>query len=226
MKKSLIYLLAAIIIVFTQCGGPDGDGSGTSDKQKNVENGDGSTSGDDVDDGKIKELNKYERGDLTRESRQDIFDDQGNRIERTETVFDKYGEPLFKRKYAYKYDKKGNQIYQDYTEISIEGKLRTHSENHKKFDKLGQIIEMVSIVYDENKVETSWLRNTYKYNSYGRMTEEIQHGKNGNPRIKSEKFFEGEALVKESYTYYNPDGTVKEVKTLEFNKDGGVVKSY
>jgi len=168
---------------------------------------------------------KHERGAKRRETIQDKFDDNGNMIERTDKMFDKFGEVIKKNRYTYKYDDAGRRIEQGYSATTEHDEPIMSNVNFLKYNEKGWKIENVFISYDENGDEIRWVKNEFKYNSDGRIIEDVSYNKEGIRELMVEYNIVDGMMVSEYFTNYNKNGEPIKKKTITYDKIGTVTSS-
>lgn len=166
---------------------------------------------------------KFERGAKRRETIEDKFDDNGNMIERTDKMFNKYGEVMKKNRYTYKYDEAGRRIEQWYYATEENGNPIMSNVNHLKYNEKGWKVENTFISYDADGNEVRWARNEFGYNNDGRIIQDITYNKEGIKQLKVNYNIIDGMLVSEYFTHYDDLGEPITKKTLEYNETGKVI---
>ncbi len=168
---------------------------------------------------------KFERGQKRRETIQDKFDDNGNMIERTDKMFNEYGEVMKKNRYTYKYDDAGRRIEQWYYAVTDNDEPIMSYVNYLKYNQKGWKIENIYISYDEDGNEIRWAKNDFKFNNDGRIIEDITSNKDGLKQLKVNYNIVDDQLVSENFTDYDENGKPLTKKTLSYNEFGTVIGS-
>lgn len=166
---------------------------------------------------------KHERGRKRRESIKDKFDDFGNLIERTDNMYDKFGNIKRKNKYTYKYDDSGNRIEQWFYAIAPNGAPIMSNVNHAKYNRKGFKTENIFISYDKNGKEANWAKNVYVYNKDNRVIEDTRINKDGYKVSGVKYIIEDDLLKREEFLKYNPDGSISETKTIIYDEQGNII---
>ena len=227
-------LILALIAIFI--GGCSGEGSQDSDKQQKslikppakTNNTKPARQAPNPDLGKKAKpgfTNKFERGKKRRETIQDKYDDNGNMIERTDIMFNKYGEVQKKNRYTYKYDDAGRRIEQWYYATTDNDESIMSYVNNLKYNQRGWKIENIFISYGEDGNEIRWARNEFKYNNEGRIIEDITLNKEGLKQLKVNYNIVDGMLVSENFTDYDENGEPLTKKTLTYDEFGTVTNS-
>lgn len=166
---------------------------------------------------------KFERGAKRRETIQDKFDDNGNMIERTDKMFDKFGEVMKKNRYTYKYDDAGRRIEQWYYATTDNDEPIMSNVNYLKYNEKGWKIENTFISYDADGNEIRWARNEFSYNNDGRIIQDITFNKEGLKQLKVNYNIVDGMLVSENFTDYDENGEPITKKTISYNETGKVI---
>jgi len=166
---------------------------------------------------------KIERGQKRRETIKDKFDDNGNMIERTDVMFNKYGEVMKKNRYTYKYDNAGRRLEQWYYATEDNGDPIMSNVNYLKYNENGWKIENIFISYDADGNEVRWAKNEFAYNNDGRIIQDISLDKQGIKLLKVNYNIVDGMLVSENFTYYNDKGEALTKKTISYNEVGTVI---
>jgi hypothetical protein len=166
---------------------------------------------------------KFERGQKRRETIKDKFDDSGNLIERTDKMFNKFGEVVKKNRYTYKYDDAGRRIEQWYYATTDNGEPIMSNVNYIKYNDKGWKIENIFISYDAEGKETRWVKNEFKHNSDGRIIEDITYDKQGHKQLKVNYNIVNDMLVSENFTKYDENGEPVTKTTISYDKTGTVI---
>lgn len=155
-----------------------------------------------------------------RESVQVVKDEKGQIIERKDDNFDQEGNVSMHNRYTYKYDEAGNMIEQRFYSHRPDGEQTANTVNFTKWNAQKLKTENLYIVYDANGKEVSRQKNTFKYNQYGQCTEDQSFDSNNKPVLKVEYIYQQGQLRGEKYTYYNPDGSVKNKESYQYDERG------
>jgi hydroxymethylpyrimidine pyrophosphatase-like HAD family hydrolase len=166
---------------------------------------------------------KFERGAKRRETIRDKFDDNGNMIERTDKMFNKYGEVMKKNRYTYKYDDAGRRIEQWYYATEDNGAPIMSNVNYLKYNEKGWKIENLFISYGAEGEELRWVRNEFSYNNDGRIIEDVTFDKEGIRQFKVNYNIVDGFLVSENFTYYDENGEPITKKTISYDEVGTVI---
>jgi len=166
---------------------------------------------------------KFERGAKRRETIRDKFDDNGNMIERTDKMFNKFGEVMKRNRYTYKYDDAGRRIEQWYYATKDNGDPIMSNVNYLKYNDKGWKIENIFISYDADGNEARWARNEFAYNNNGRIIEDITFDKEGRKLLKVNYNIVDGFLVSENFTYYDDNGEPTTKKTISYDEVGTVI---
>jgi hypothetical protein len=166
---------------------------------------------------------KIERGQKRRETIKDTYDDNGNMIERSDKMFNKYGEVMKKNRYTYKYDDAGRRIEQWYYATEDNDAPIMSNVNYLKYNEHGWKIENIFISYDADGNEVRWAKNEFEYNNDGRIIEDISYDKEGTKFLKVNYNIVDGMLVSENFTYYDDKGEPITKKTISYNEVGTVI---
>jgi hypothetical protein len=166
---------------------------------------------------------KIERGQKRRETIKDTYDDKGNMIERSDKMFNKYGEVMKKNRYTYKFDDAGNLIEQWYYATEDNDAPIMSNVNYLKYNENGWKIENIFISYDAEGNEVRWAKNEFGYNNDGRIIEDISINKEGIKFLKVNYNIVDGMLVSENFTYYDDNGEPLTKKTISYNEVGTVI---
>jgi len=236
MRTIKVLLLSSVILLFSQCGGDDNK-SKAKDEQPQVKipktntvskkEPAATTEFKPQMDGDAKPgfQNKIERGRKRRETIKDKFDNQGNIIERTDQVFDKFGNISKKNRYTYQYDESGNRIEQWYYAANASDEPIMSSVNYAKYDGKGNKIENIFISYGGDDKEIRWAKDIFTYNSDGRVVRDDLYGKNG--IIMSTVIYNivDGLLVSENFIDYDANGNPIGKKTITYDETGRVISA-
>lgn len=157
-----------------------------------------------------------------RESVNLVKDSKGQIIERTDQNFDKDGNVTMNNRYTYKYDDEGNMTEQRFYAHTPEGVQTANTVNFTKWhNKLKT--ENIFISYDQQGKEISRQKNTFKYNQAGQCVEDISYSASNQPMMKVEYIYQKGILRGERYTHYNPDGSVKNKESYDYDERGRII---
>jgi len=157
-----------------------------------------------------------------RESVNLVKDAKGQIIERTDQNFDKDGNVTMNNRYTYKYDEDGNMTEQRFYAHTPDGVQTANTVNFTKWQNKLKT-ENLFISYDQQGKEISRQKNTFKYNQAGQCVEDISYSANNKPMMKVEYIYQQGILRGERYTHYNPDGSVKNKESYDYDERGKII---
>jgi hypothetical protein len=169
--------------------------------------------------------NKFERGQKRRETIRDKFDDHGNLIERTDKMFDEFGEVKKKNRYTYKYDDAGRRTEQWYIATTKNDDPIMSNVNYLKYNEKGWKVENIFISYGADGVETRWVKNEFKHNNDGRIIEDVTINKDGIRQLTVIYNIVNGELVSENFIKYDEKGEPLTKQTLTYDEFGTVTSS-
>ena len=234
MRTIKMLLLSLVILLFSQCGDGNDKKVGEGEPQVKIPKATQTTKpaqnkpqiNPEMSGGaKPGFQNKLERGRKRRETIQDTFDDNGNIIERTDKVFDKFGNVSKKNRYTYKYDGSGNRMEQWYYATTASDNPIMSSVNYAKYDSRGNKIENIFISYGAEGEEIRWAKDIFMYNSDDRMIQDDLYGKNGIIQSTVIYNIEDGMLVSENFINYDENGKPLGKKTISYDETGRIISS-
>jgi hypothetical protein len=155
------------------------------------------------------------------------YDDRGNIIERKDVMFLPNGRIGNRNFYTYKFDEKNNRLQEVSLTFDTTNRRITKTVCDFTYNELNQKVQTIFASYDAADNELSWVKNVLKYDKNGFEIEDTQYIKDGSKLTSMQRVRDEQGRIfEEIYYSYNPDGSVKETKGIQYDANGRVLKTY
>lgn len=155
------------------------------------------------------------------------YDDRGNIIERKDVMFTPNKRIGNRNFYTYKFDEKNNRIQEVSMTYDTTNRRIMKTVCDFTYNELNQKVQTVFASYDETDKELSWVKNVFEYDKNGFEIGDTQYLKDGSKLTSMQRIRDEQGRIfEEIYYSFNPDGTVKETKGIQYDATGRVLKTY
>jgi hypothetical protein len=167
-------------------------------------------------------------GELETEYRTEfVYDEQDLKTSQRHLVYSAEGRLLSRIENGYTYDTLGREASQTFKSYGQEGQLNAHNVNKFVYDQEGRMEEKEFIGYSAEGEKLSHFITVYVYNEKGQDATHIQYdGERVLMNRVDRQYDDTGAVIREEFTEFLPDGSVKSRHGREYNEKGRVMREW